>query len=187
MKLGLPDDPTVILVLTGGGGSGTPFAPLTMGARAVPDALWLVAGPLHRRGHETDFANLRELGWVSNVTDHIAAADIVIASAGDNTVHEIARVGAKFVRHAGMAILRRAAPQGDALLRSRRPLWTAPPGPVTMRPGSASRRCRGSGPCRSSRACTTQTRHATRPPGWRASRTSSDRSAPARLTVVAAE
>ncbi|MEA3537457.1 glycosyltransferase [Rhizobium sp. CC-YZS058] len=97
LKLGLPDDQTVILVLTGGGGSGTPFAPLTMGARAVPDALWLVAGPVHREGHETDFANLRELGWVSNVTDHIAAADIVIASAGDNTVHEIARVGAKFV------------------------------------------------------------------------------------------
>ncbi|TCQ03825.1 MULTISPECIES: glycosyltransferase [unclassified Rhizobium] len=96
-KLGLAEDRKVILVLTGGGGSGTPLAPLTIAARAVPDALWLVAGPVHREGHETDFANLQELGWVENVTDHIAAADVVVASAGDNTVHEIARAGSKFV------------------------------------------------------------------------------------------
>jgi len=96
-KLGLAEDQRIILVLTGGGGSGTPLAPLTIAARAVPEALWLVAGPVHREGHETDFANLRELGWVDNVTDHIAAADIVVASAGDNTVHEIARAGSTFV------------------------------------------------------------------------------------------
>ncbi|MCD7111436.1 glycosyl transferase [Rhizobium sp. DKSPLA3] len=96
-KLGLAEDRKVILVLTGGGGSGTPLAPLTIAARAVPDALWLVAGPVHREGHETNFANLQELGWVENVTDYIAAADIVVASAGDNTVHEIARAGSKFV------------------------------------------------------------------------------------------
>ena len=85
------------MVLTGGGGAGTPYAPLTMAARAVPDALWLVLGPTHREGHETDFGNLRELGWVAGVTDYIAAADVVIASAGDNTVHEIARVGRPYV------------------------------------------------------------------------------------------
>ncbi|MBB6510172.1 putative glycosyltransferase [Rhizobium soli] len=96
-KLGLPSDQKIVLVMTGGGGSGTPYAPLTIAARAVPDALWLVAGPVLREGHETDFPNLKELGWVDNVTDHIAAADIVVASAGDNTVHEIARAARKFV------------------------------------------------------------------------------------------
>ncbi|KQT87433.1 glycosyltransferase [Aurantimonas sp. Leaf443] len=96
-RLGLPADKEIILVLTGGGGSGTPYAPLTVGARAAPDALWLVLGPVHKEGHETDFSNLKELGWVRGVTDHIAAADLVIASAGDNTVTEIARVGRPFV------------------------------------------------------------------------------------------
>ena len=96
-RLGLDPDREIILVLTGGGGAGTPYAPLTMAARAVPDALWLVIGPVHREGHETDFGNLVERGWVPDVTTHIAAADVVIASAGDNTVHEIARVGRPYV------------------------------------------------------------------------------------------
>ena len=91
-RLGLDPDVEIILVVTGGGGSGTPYAPLTVGARAAPHAQWIVVGPTHREGHETDFANLSERGWVSNVTDHLAAADIVIASAGDNTIHEVARV-----------------------------------------------------------------------------------------------
>jgi hypothetical protein len=96
-RLGLDPDRQVVLVLTGGGGAGTPYAPLTMAARAMPDALWLVVGPTHREGHETDFGNLVERGWVDDVTGHIAAADVVIASAGDNTVHEIARVGRPYV------------------------------------------------------------------------------------------
>ena len=96
-RLDLPADRRIVLTVTGGGGSGTPYAPLTVGARANGDALWLVAGPVAREGHETDFANLRELGWVDNLNDHICAADVVIASAGDNTVHEIARVGRPYI------------------------------------------------------------------------------------------
>jgi predicted glycosyltransferase len=96
-RLGLDPAQEIIVAVTGGGGSGTPYAPLTVAARAVPDALWLTLGPTHREGHETDFSNLRELGWVASVTDYLAAADIVIASAGDNTVHEVARVGGRLV------------------------------------------------------------------------------------------
>ncbi|SFM47131.1 glycosyltransferase [Methylobacterium pseudosasicola] len=96
-KLGLDPQREIIVAVTGGGGSGTPYAPLTVAARAEPDALWLTLGPTHREGHETDFANLCELGWVPSVTDYLAAADIVIASAGDNTVHEVARVGGRLI------------------------------------------------------------------------------------------
>ncbi|MDP4023008.1 glycosyltransferase [Methylobacterium sp. NEAU 140] len=96
-RLGLDPEREIVVAVTGGGGSGTPYAPLTVAARAAPDALWLTLGPTHREGHETDFANLRELGWVPSVTDHLAAADIVIASAGDNTVHEVARVGGRLI------------------------------------------------------------------------------------------
>ncbi len=71
-RLGLSEQEKVTLVIAGGGGSGTPYAPLTVAARAEPDTRWLVAGPVHREGHETDFA-------------------------GDNTVHEIARAGKPFL------------------------------------------------------------------------------------------
>ncbi len=96
-RLGLDVGREIIVAVTGGGGSGTPYAPLTVAARAAPDALWLTLGPTHREGHETDFSNLRELGWVPSVTDYFTAADIVIASAGDNTVHEVARVARRLV------------------------------------------------------------------------------------------
>ena len=96
-RLGLDKERSITLVIAGGGGSGTPYAPLTVAARAEPEALWLVAGPVHREGHETEFGNLRELGWIDNLTDYLSAADRVVASAGDNTVHEIARAEKPFL------------------------------------------------------------------------------------------
>lgn len=96
-KLGLSAKRQIFVAVAGGGGSGTPYASLTMGARAYPNALWLTVGPVHKEGHETDFPNLRQLGWVDNITDYLAAADIILASAGDNTVHEVCRVQRPFI------------------------------------------------------------------------------------------
>ncbi|QEA39481.1 glycosyl transferase [Pistricoccus aurantiacus] len=96
-KLGLPSDQEVIVVLTGGGGAGTPYAPLTVAARAATGSRFITIGPVHREGHETDFFNLENHGWVTNVTDYLVASDIVLASAGDNTVHEIARIGRPYI------------------------------------------------------------------------------------------
>ena len=95
--LGLPLEREIIVTLSGGGGTGAHYASLTMGARARQDALWLALGPLHVEGHETDFPNLVRLGWVDRPMDYLAAADLVIASAGDNTVHEIARARRPFL------------------------------------------------------------------------------------------
>ena len=96
-RLGLAADREVIVAVSGGGGTGTPYAPLTMAARARPQTQWITIGPLHREGHETEFANLENRGWVESPLDYIAAADLVVASAGDNTVTEIARVGRPFL------------------------------------------------------------------------------------------
>ncbi|RUR29034.1 glycosyltransferase [Vreelandella nanhaiensis] len=96
-RLELDPDREIVLVLTGGGGSGTPYAPLTVAARAAPNTLFVTIGPLHLEGHETDFANLVNAGWVDNVVDYLAACDIVLASAGDNTVHEIAMLKRPYI------------------------------------------------------------------------------------------
>ncbi|WP_447527481.1 glycosyltransferase [Vreelandella sp. TE19] len=96
-RLGLDREREIVVALTGGGGAGTPYAPLTVAARAAPQTLFLTIGPLHLEGHETDFANLVNVGWVDNVVDYLAASDIVLASAGDNTVHEIAMLERPYI------------------------------------------------------------------------------------------
>ena len=95
--LGLDPDRETILVVSGGGGSGAPLAPLTMGARTRPDALWVTIGPVAREWHETGTGNLVHRGWVDDPQTWIAAADIVIASAGNTTVHMIAACGRPYL------------------------------------------------------------------------------------------
>ena len=92
-KLGLPEDRQIFVAVAGNGGVGIPIAPVTVAARAYPDALWLTVGKTVRYGHETDFSNLVDIGWVDNVLDYLAAADVVVATPGDTLTHEIARVG----------------------------------------------------------------------------------------------
>ncbi|MGF1553287.1 MAG: glycosyltransferase [Paracoccaceae bacterium] len=95
--LGLDPERRLILAMAGGGGQGSHYAALTVGARAIPDALWVAIGPLYREGHETDFPNLRCPGWVARPDLWLSAADVVVASAGDTTVHEIARAGRPYL------------------------------------------------------------------------------------------
>lgn len=95
--LGLPQDARVFVVVAGSGGVGIPIAPITIAARAYPEALWLTVGKTVRYGHETEFSNISDVGWVDNVSDYIAAADVVIATPGDTLTHEIARVGRPLV------------------------------------------------------------------------------------------
>jgi hypothetical protein len=95
--LGLSQDVEIVLVVSGGGGSGTPAAPLTIGARAEPDVLWLTIGIVEHQWHETPPANLRHLGWIDRPALYIAAADRIVSSAGDTTVHMIAAAGRPWI------------------------------------------------------------------------------------------
>ena len=88
-RLRIPPDARMVLVLSGGGGSGTPLAPLTMAARALPDTLFVTVGTIAGEWHETGAANLRHDGWVDGVGDHLDAADAVIASTGNTTCQQI--------------------------------------------------------------------------------------------------
>ncbi|MFC3578751.1 glycosyltransferase [Sphingomonas hylomeconis] len=95
--LGLPLDATIVVVVAGGGGNGTPATPLTLGARAEPDALWLTIGAVEQEWHATAPGNLRHLGWVDTPALYIAAADRVVSSAGNTTVHMIAAAGRPWI------------------------------------------------------------------------------------------
>ena len=88
--LGIKDDLDLVLVLAGGGGQGTPTAPLTLGARAEPDTRWVVIGETFSEWHETPPGNLELKGWVHDAPVWIAAADRVVSSCGNTTVHQIA-------------------------------------------------------------------------------------------------
>jgi len=92
-RLGLPADRPVHLVIAGGGGTGTPSAPLTMAARAVPEATWITIGAVSSEWHETGVGNLIHRGWVDNPGDYIAAADLIVSSTGNTTVHSVAATG----------------------------------------------------------------------------------------------
>ncbi len=87
--LGVAEDMPLVLVLAGGGGQGTPTAPLTLGARAEPGARWVVIGETYSEWHETPPGNLELKGWVDNAPVWIAAADRIVSSCGNTTVHQV--------------------------------------------------------------------------------------------------
>ena len=88
-KLGIPADQRMVLVMSGGGGSGFASAPFGIAARANPDTLFLTIGRMARDWHATEPANLRHDGWVDNAAEYLAAADMVVASTGNTTCHQI--------------------------------------------------------------------------------------------------
>ena len=96
-RLGLAPEADIVLVIAGGGGTGTPATPLTLGARAESDTLWITIGEVMHEWHATPPANLRHLGWVSNPADWIAAADRIVSSAGNTTVHMVAAAGRPWI------------------------------------------------------------------------------------------
>ena len=95
-RLSLGDE-EIVLVLAGGGGEGTPNTPLTLGARDDPDSRWITIGTVRREWHETAPGNLEHRGWVDNPLDWIAAADRVVSSCGNTTVHMVAAAGKPWI------------------------------------------------------------------------------------------
>ena len=96
-RLGLDKDRQIVLVIAGGGGEGTPSVPLTLGARAEPDSQWITIGTVRSEWHETPPGNLDHRGWVDNPRDWIAAADRVVSSCGNTTVHMVLAAGKPWV------------------------------------------------------------------------------------------
>lgn len=98
MALGLDPDRRLIAVISGAGaGEAGSSASVAVGARALPDALWVTIGPLARDWHATDPGNLRHLGWTDQAADWLAAADLVVSSAGNSVTHEMLALGTPWI------------------------------------------------------------------------------------------
>ena len=95
--LNLPPDRKIVLVVAGGGGNGTPTAPLTLGARDDHEALWITIGEISSEWQETPPGNLSHKGWVDNPEMWIAAADGVVSSCGNTTVHMVCAAGKPWI------------------------------------------------------------------------------------------
>lgn len=96
-RLGIGADDRIALVVSGGGGSGFAQAPIGVGARAFPDWQWHGIGPVARDWHATEPGNLIYHGWVDDAPDRIAAADLVIASTGNTTCHQVMGAGVPWI------------------------------------------------------------------------------------------
>ncbi|MEE4537011.1 MAG: hypothetical protein V2J51_00770 [Erythrobacter sp.] len=96
-KLNLPLDREIVCVVAGGGGTDMPTAPLTLGARDDAQSLWFTIGRFASEWHETPPGNLVHNGWVDNPMDWIAAADRIVSSCGNTTVHSVLAAGKPWV------------------------------------------------------------------------------------------
>ena len=84
-----------IVVVFGRGGLGGRFDDLAAAARAVPDRLWHVLGPVAGSGQRPD--NLHLHGWVPDVEDRVARAALLVGGGGDGVVALAAAQAKRFV------------------------------------------------------------------------------------------
>jgi len=96
-RLGIGSDERVHLIVVGGGGEGFASAALGVGARTFPDASWHTIGPVRGSWHATEPANLVHHGWVDDPLDHLAAADLIVSSAGNTVCQQVLAVGRPWI------------------------------------------------------------------------------------------
>lgn len=95
--LGIAPDARIALAVSGGGGSGFAQAPFGVAARSAPEFDWITIGQVQRDWHATDPGNIRHLGWVDDADAWIAAADLVVSSAGNSTCAQVASAGVPWI------------------------------------------------------------------------------------------
>lgn len=91
-QLGWPQDDAVVVVLCGSGGDGPASEAIVAAASSTSNYRWVVVGRSDVRG-----AGVASVGWVDDPLPYVAAADLVVGSAGHNTLMEVATVGRPFV------------------------------------------------------------------------------------------
>ena len=95
-QLSMPPDQPVVVVMSGWGGQGNPLATIALAAQACPDWQWWVVGPAPASIDPLP-GNVTVVGAVADTFPYLVAADVVVGSAGNNTVMEVATAGTPFV------------------------------------------------------------------------------------------
>ena len=95
--VGVAPEAELIVAVSGAGGAGLPLAPLTMAARALPDALWITVGRVAGEWHETAAPNLLHRGWVDAPDAYLAAADVIVGQPGNTLAHQVLALGTPFL------------------------------------------------------------------------------------------
>ncbi|MCY0387934.1 hypothetical protein OVY01_11940 [Robbsia sp. Bb-Pol-6] len=93
----LPAAPNTVSVLIGHGGTMVTLADLCAAARATPAWRWSVLGPIAPDSAVSCPANLDLLGIVPDPAEHLRRAQIVVGSAGDNVVAEMAYLRCRYI------------------------------------------------------------------------------------------
>ena len=95
-QLGMRSDLSYAIVMSGLGGKGNSLSTVVQAAIQCPAWEWWVVGPsVVTQGHLPD--NLNLVGQVSDTYPYLLGADAVVASAGNNTVMEIATAGSPYI------------------------------------------------------------------------------------------
>ncbi|WP_347557921.1 hypothetical protein [Robbsia sp. KACC 23696] len=92
--------PQTVAVLIGHGGTALTAAHLRAAAEATPDWQWTVLGPVRDVPLYDYPENLRFMGVVASPGDILRQSYVVIGSAGDNVVAEMASLQARFICYA---------------------------------------------------------------------------------------
>lgn len=86
-----------IVVLIGHGGTAITARALGEAARACPEWHWTVLGPVDRAEGLLLPANIAMLGVVADPAQWLATADVIVGSAGDSVVAEVAAFRQRFI------------------------------------------------------------------------------------------
>ncbi|MGF6768718.1 putative glycosyltransferase [Paraburkholderia sp. GAS199] len=87
----------IVTVIVGSGGTRFSEAGLREAARACPDWTWIVLGPIEDSAVVTDAGNITFMGLVENPRGPLLRSDVVVGSAGDSVVSEVAHLRSRFV------------------------------------------------------------------------------------------
>ncbi|WP_347558630.1 hypothetical protein [Robbsia sp. KACC 23696] len=110
-------DPHTVAVLIGKGGTSLSAKDMYEAAQATPHWRWTVLGPVDKPSKADCPENIRFMGLVSSPGAILSRSEIVIGSAGDNVVAEMASLRARFICFAEKRPFDEQSATGEMLAR----------------------------------------------------------------------
>ena len=90
------EDRQHLVVMSGMGGGGNPLKSIHRAAQSYPGWDWWIVGPATTDEH-TPLFNFHQVGQVDDTFPYLKGADVVVGSAGNNTVMEVATAAVPYI------------------------------------------------------------------------------------------